>query len=732
MKKLKHTFLCLMATLFIICSLTIFPAIKTYAESAGITIAVSSTSVNVGDTITVTVSITGDTALGAYTYSLSYDSSILEYTSSLGEAENGSITYNGSGDKSSSSAYTTFSFKAIASGSASIYTEKSFVNTADDVACSVSNASAIISVLGDSSAASSEDTEQATEITSESTTENSTDKNDDDNSDKTDDCALKSLKITPGTLKPAFSQAVTEYEIAVTEGTEKLNIDAAAANDKSAVSINGNSGFEAGKTKDVKITVVAENGDKRTYTIKVTCESEKPEPVSVVIDGTTYHFNTDYTKTDIPNGFTENMSSYNGSDIIVYKSPNNLVSCAYLINDAAEGHWYTIDTATGSIAPMIKIQPAGSTYIISDHKEDNVPSGYSPIAYLIDNTEVTAYRKNEQDTVILIYAMNTSGSEGWYFYDTIDGTFIRYEGFTNSAVQEETGVSNFINRHKFVIMLIAIIILVFICVIAIALALTMKKIIKEYEAEKKPHDRKATTDEAAAEYTDAAPIDDSDYYNTEDTDIDSSDNINNDNDESTDTENPDSIHDANTESVDADSLDNIRNADEENTDTENTDSIRNTDEENTDTDSSDSIHSADAKNVEDGEGTVSDSKKHPAKSQFVVPTITSTTPTHEGPLLINPLAASKNTEEATDNDLTEVKIDEEPSYSENSEIQPDGFVEHTKKSAEEKKTVLHTGGNGPLSTADLSEIINIAESIVNSENDSKCDEEDNAADSDEE
>ncbi len=676
MRKLHQTIISLSLILFIACGLLIPPALKVFAASASFSIAVSSTSINKGDSVTVTVSLSSDTTLGAYSYCVAYDSSILEYTSGSGYGGGGTITYAGYGDGSSTSAYATFTFTAIDSGSAYIQTSSGDVYTWNEEPCGVSNASASISVLDSTPepVTDPQTTENTTkqEETAENTTEEETTEEETD--EKSANCALNTLTVSPGKLEPKFSNTEYEYEITVPSDTKKLKITAEPEDAKSTVKIDGNKNFEAGKTYNVEITVIAENGDKQAYIIKVICEEAEEDKVSVVIDGITYYFATSYSKIDVPEGFALEKANYNGTEILTYRSPNGLINCVYLTTDNDDGGWYIIDLATGNIKPMIQAQSSYSTYIVLELPEGTeIPNGFSAIAYNLDNKEITAYRKNEKDTVILLYAMNTAGNEGWYFYDTIDGTFIRYDGFTEtvSATEEaETGLKGFINKYKFTIMLITIILLFLITLIVIILAITMKKVLREYEQEQGNKENKNDTIPFENEAIDAV----SGAENS------AADFINNDVAENTakDSGDTDDIENTENDIADADDIENTEN------DIADAESVNN--------------------NAVPNAGNKKSVVDNPAP--FIVPTITSTEPDHKGPLLSNPLVASKM-------DLNEITAPKEAKYVENTKSYPDGFQEHLEESAKEKETKPRIANT--LNTSDLTEIINIAESIVHSE-----------------
>lgn len=80
--------------------------------------------------------------------------------------------------------------------------------------------------------------------------------------------SLDSLKIEGITLSPTFSSSVLEYTATLEEDLTKLNITAKAVNNKAKVKIEGNENLKEG-TNIIKLTVTAENGSTKTYTVKV-------------------------------------------------------------------------------------------------------------------------------------------------------------------------------------------------------------------------------------------------------------------------------------------------------------------------------------------------------------------------------------------------------------------------------------------------------------------------------
>lgn len=79
---------------------------------------------------------------------------------------------------------------------------------------------------------------------------------------------LATLTVNNATISPAFSAGTTSYTASVPFEVSKLNVSATAADGKAKVSVNSPNLTPNGTTK-VTVTVTAENGAKKTYTISV-------------------------------------------------------------------------------------------------------------------------------------------------------------------------------------------------------------------------------------------------------------------------------------------------------------------------------------------------------------------------------------------------------------------------------------------------------------------------------
>lgn len=81
-------------------------------------------------------------------------------------------------------------------------------------------------------------------------------------------CDLSALTVSGANISPAFSAGVTSYSASVPFTTSSVQVSATAADSKSKVSVN-NPGLVAGGTTSISVTVTAESGATKTYTIRI-------------------------------------------------------------------------------------------------------------------------------------------------------------------------------------------------------------------------------------------------------------------------------------------------------------------------------------------------------------------------------------------------------------------------------------------------------------------------------
>lgn len=448
-------------TLLTLCICLMTPQMHAQAASGKTTIAVSSGSINIGQTVTVTakaLSASGDSAYANMV--LTYDAGILEFVSCT-------ATYGGGGG-SISVANDSFSvtLKAISAGKASISlsaTDGVIYGTEEEL---------------DSMAGSSTSVTVKNEAVGSSTGSNNNTGSNTNTAALSADNSLKALTISPGTLSPAFKGSTTKYTATVDNSVTSIAVSATPVNEKATIeSVTGNTNLAVGANV-VKIVVKAENGTTATYKITVTRQAagnagttggettttggengdsengdaETPEdteevpatetPASqadVVINDTTYHISDSFTEEQIPADFTEATVQFRGTECRGLTFNKGTISLIYLETDNVDstiGRFFIYDETRDVVYDFMKFTAGESSYVIPllAPLDSVLPDSYVQVSLQMpESTVMTAYQLpaaegEEASDFYVFYAVNQDGTEGWYQYDAAEGTYQRVNG----------------------------------------------------------------------------------------------------------------------------------------------------------------------------------------------------------------------------------------------------------------------------------------------------------------
>lgn len=453
-------------TLLTLCICLMTPQMHAKAASGKTTIAVSASSLNIGQTVTVTakaLSASGDSAYANMV--LTYDAGILEFVSC-------NATYGGGGG-SISVASDSFSvtLKAISAGKASISlsaTDGVIYGTEEELD-SMAGSSTSVTVKNEAAGSNGNAGNGSSSGTGSN---NNTGSN---TAALSADNSLKALTISPGTLSPAFKGSTTKYTAAVDNSVTSIAVSATPVNEKATVeSVTGNTNLAVGANV-VKIVVKAENGTTATYKITVTRQaagttgsettttgsengddgngdSETPEdteevdttetPVSaadVVINNTTYHISDSFTEEQIPADFTEAAVRFRGTECRGLTFNKGMISLIYLETDNVDstiGRFFIYDETRDVIYDFMKFTAGESSYVIPllAPLDSVLPDSYVQVSLQMpESTVMTAYQLpaaegEEASDFYVFYAVNQDGTEGWYQYDAAEGTYQRVNG----------------------------------------------------------------------------------------------------------------------------------------------------------------------------------------------------------------------------------------------------------------------------------------------------------------
>ena len=261
---------------------------------------------------------------------------------------------------------------------------------------------------------------------------------------KSSNADLASLAISPGTLTPAFSAGTQSYSASVAANQSKITVSAAPADSKATVALNGVQNSLVSGKNTVKVTVTAENGATKVYSIVVTKTSgptPTPAPTPVPLPLMQYN-GTDYTilkpgsSDTVPEGFSPATAKFKGVDIPVLQkkigdaADASVISIVLLTADGKTS-FFVYDAASESCYPYQLISSTVMSFQILDKSvAPAIPDGYEVFDYTyLDNT-VSAYRliSDPSNPQILLYLMAADGISSFYYYDSQNAMLMQYRG----------------------------------------------------------------------------------------------------------------------------------------------------------------------------------------------------------------------------------------------------------------------------------------------------------------
>lgn len=400
----------------IIMAIVILPIMPAYA-SGKVVVAVSASSLNIGDTVTVTATAQNENGEQvSTTLGFQYDSSKLSFVS-CSDSE-----YSGGegGSVEVSAARASITLKATAAGSASVSVSGSDGLTAGGTTLTVTDGTVAVAQSGDNS--------------------------------------LSSLKISPGTLSPTFQYNTTSYTATVASDVTEVSVDAKPSNAKATIeSITGNTNLKEG-SNTISIVVKAENGAKATYKIVVTKggtaeQPQEEEPADgtgeeeagvITLNGKEFHLAATIPADRVPEDFTKTTINCMGQEVEALQFNMGDVVLVYLTTPDTEvkNTLAVYEAQSGNIYQFAKVEMGNGYYIILNPPADaEVSEQYA--ASMVEIGEygaVQAYGNQEPSLsdFYLVYAINNTGNIGWYQYDKSEGTLQRYtQQSEGTSVDEE-------------------------------------------------------------------------------------------------------------------------------------------------------------------------------------------------------------------------------------------------------------------------------------------------------
>ena len=410
------------------------------AKADNLYIALSDTTVKIGDTITVSVTVPAGVSA---TVNLTYPTDLLTYSSAsdTASANAGTVSMTiGSYGSSNKRSVGTVTFQAKSSGKATFSASAPIAGNQEGDRVSVTGASASVNVKNETG----DDAENG------------------DNANKSSDNSLSSLTLSAGKLSPAFKYNITNYTAEVENNVTSVVVSAKANNKNATVeSVKGGEKLVVGSNK-IQIVVKAENGVTATYVVNVTRkaagdddkqkDSEKDEQQDGDLSQQYYEINgqklypaTSIPEEVVPQDFEQGtMKLWEKDYPYLYNDKIGSQICLlYLVDENKEnGALYMVmDSAPYEAYPYVSFSSEfGYIVVVPDADETTLPAGYKAGTLDIEGKgSIGAYYYGKDKDVCLVYAVNNEGNYGWYLYDVNERTYMRYLG-NSEADREEIQV----------------------------------------------------------------------------------------------------------------------------------------------------------------------------------------------------------------------------------------------------------------------------------------------------
>lgn len=507
---MKKLFGCILSLVMAV-MLVFTPAEHVYAQGLGLS--VSSSSIAVGKTVKVTVSMPSG-----------YFGTVVISSSDEGVLSNGGDGVANIGDAAGPEYPTSqsFSFTAKAAGSCTIKAYCTVVGDAEgnDAGGIITGASTKVTVTSASSNNDSNSNKDNKDNSGSNTGNDSNANKDNENKEekKSSNASLGSLVISAGTLSPEFSAATKDYTATVDYSCSSLAVTANPADSKASVtSVTGNDSLEVGENT-VSVVVTAEDGSTSTYNIVVTRRAEDdPENADKQdnwkkfdINGTEWTMVNDIPEDVVPEGFEHSKTVIDGLEYNTLHGTFGDITLVYLQSESGNG-LFVYDAAQNTAYEFVRINSESHFIVVLLPKVDDVPEGYNEISLSIEGKGVaTAYQTKVEKTddqtkdFYLVYAMNDNGESGWYTYDSVDGTYMRTKLSTPTVAQDENdttkselvpGIAN-----KYLVLAAILVLIIFILLLLLIVSAVKNRKYKAMDY----HDDDDDVDDAAEDVSNEA------------------------------------------------------------------------------------------------------------------------------------------------------------------------------------------------------------------------------------
>lgn len=247
----------------------------------------------------------------------------------------------------------------------------------------------------------------------------------------------------------SFEQSVYEYDITVMSDVESIEIEAEVADSSSNWSVEKagvNTLMDTG-VNYTSVIVTSSTGSTNRYVInttKLTSDEEETYEGEGTVTATEgedtikvgkkeYSIATSFDESEIPEGFVEDVATYNDKEYPCIKGGEKDLTAFYLLNEDNSG-FFIYDGEDFYKMNNIKIKSRMYT-VVKPEEVESFLENYEKETVTIIDQEVKAWVLDAEEGMYLVYAMNWNGDTNLYSYDDQEKCFQRYLTSANADSQ---------------------------------------------------------------------------------------------------------------------------------------------------------------------------------------------------------------------------------------------------------------------------------------------------------
>ena len=230
-------------------------------------------------------------------------------------------------------------------------------------------------------------------------------------------------------------------------------------------------------------TVTVEAGDGTSSESSAGTTAVATGTGSVEIDGVTYTIYNDFSDALVPDGCSRTTMEYNGETVNAILQETSGKYFVYLVEGDKDPVMalYNEKDNSFAITEMVSITDSSYIFLLGTNDGKGLPSQFKKTKLTVGTLTFPVWQNSESEDFYLMYAMNESGEESFYQYDTKDETYQRYpvtdvkEKSTSSSTTLIDKVKNFLQDQVLIVVAAAWAVILILIIIIIVVSVKLRR-----------------------------------------------------------------------------------------------------------------------------------------------------------------------------------------------------------------------------------------------------------------